>query len=602
MNAWLLRRWCKVLTRLRQDQHGAVALTYLLCLPLIFIMLLAPIDFIRYSLAQSKLQNALDAAVISAGRRLDTYDPKVAEQKVEWRDDAIGYFYSNMPKAYLGATILAPEISYSEEKSELNVSIGQLITMRVEGSLPLLVTGLIKKAAFGLAAENEALRKTRSDLEVVLALDNSGSMDDQSGVGGTRMDVLKASSKRLVDTLFSAANREVAGFAKSEVNIGVVPFTGTVRVDNERGMRWANATWLLRPEIKLKENYLKNLWTGCLAEPRGDWSKAHPLPPQVLSPTAEFQPLFMTYSFYFSPKLSKKSSISKIINFDATSDAAWYDRRVFANISNDGRQVKVNLAVEQEYCTQAMLNFLNDKQSEIKAGIDRMSSYGDTGVPVGLLWAWRMLAPAWRGERGWGDEELPQDPAPGRLNKIIVLLSDGENSPIVQNYSEGYNYHYAAAKFQLTYEYQQCGGRSCKTRSRGETVMVSIPPFRQCPVNPLKMYDPTAITPESMQADCSASVDTDIGYDSGGYNNGTKLTASAYDGYMSALCSAVKNDGNGIKIYTVTLGDNVGAAGTSIMRKCSSGAGYYFDAKNVGDLPGIFAAIAGSLTELRLAK
>lgn len=613
----VLKRFLLVLQR---DQRGAVTLTYLLCFPVILLALLGSIDFIRYSMAQSKLQNALDTAVISAGRNLDTFTPVPtgSDEEVKWRADAISYFFSNMPQGFLGSSVSeqSVDIIYREETDASgNATGGQLVSMSATGTLPLLVTGMIDRTAFNLSAQNEAVRRTRSDIEMVLALDNSGSMD-YSG----RMATLKTSSSQLVATLFNSAVDE-NGVAQNQVDIGLVPFTGTVRIgDKAQALKWLNADWVKDSKVKIS-NYIQNIWSGCIAEPAGTWSNNHPMPAKVWTPDAAFQPLFLTYSYNYSPFKNEENTDKKLtdlIDFGEPSEKS-YDRRLWAEIEESSNTIRVNLAVESEYCTEAPTSFLTSNPNVINNSINRMYPYGDTGVPVGLLWAWRMLSPQWRGEQGWGSDVMPRDPVPGRLKKVIVLLSDGDNRPLVNNWSDGYSESEGRydvdkniAKYSLVYHYQQ----GINTETATETdLSFTIPAFRQCPVNPLKMYDPLdpPLTNDDYDACVSFPVeDTDIGYHTGytQYKHSPgederrgKLSSSAYNGFMSELCEEVKKDGNDIKIYSITLlGKDMTNASINVMRNCASGANYYYNTDNVAQLPAVFAAIAGSLTELRLTE
>lgn len=602
-----MRSLSDLIAALRRDERGAVALTYLLLLPLIVLMLIGSLDFIRYSTAQGKLQNALDAAVISAGRRLDTFTPTSGSaDETQWKQETASYFTSNVPDGYLNSTIAAANlnIGYNDERDASGFITIQYVAMNISASLPLLTTGLMERASFPLAAANKAERRARSDLEVVLAMDNSGSMAYSS-----RMVTLKSAAKQLVASLFKAADSGEDDVAKNEIDIGIVPFTGTVRIgDKEQALKWLNASWLTNSIVKIKANYLQNIWSGCIAEPAMTES---PMPADVLTPDDGFQPLFLTYSYDYTP--SGKTP-TELVSFDAPSSPQTYDRRVWAEIK--GSAIRVHLAVESEYCTEAPAIFLSADQDKIDSAIDSMESYGDTGVPVGLLWAWRMLSPEWRGERGWGDDVMPRDPAVN-LSKIIVLLSDGDNRPLVNNwsygYSEGSDIHAShtanIAKYSLVYKYKQ---GDTELQATENDLSLTIPKFRQCPVNPLKMYDPLDPPATSVDNDACLSLadaDTDIGYHTG-YNSSWykedlrrgKLTTSAYDGFMGVLCQRVKNDGNDIKVYTITLSTDVSANGVSVMRNCASGTNYYYSAENVADLPAVFDAIANSLTELRLTE
>ena len=170
------------------------------------------------------------------------------------------------------------------------------------------------------------------------------------------------------------------------------------------------------------------------------------------------------------------------------------------------------------------------------------------------------------------------------------------------------------------YEYQECDdGDKCPPQWSEKNIPdINIPPFRQCPVDALKMYAQLSVTPPMTIDPVCTQAATDIGYHTG-YSTREDhdewdskkrededkargwLSVSAYDGFMKVLCQNVKKDGNGIRIYTVTLGNEVSDEGKKLMKGCASGD-HYYNTENVGDLPATFADIASSLTKLRLIE
>ena len=67
-------------------QRGSVTLMFLFSMTSIMLSLLAAIDIMRYNLVQSRLQSALDAAVLAAGRNLGNLgdSPSQSSQQA-WR-------------------------------------------------------------------------------------------------------------------------------------------------------------------------------------------------------------------------------------------------------------------------------------------------------------------------------------------------------------------------------------------------------------------------------------------------------------------------------------------------------------------------------------
>ncbi|MEZ0263004.1 MAG: hypothetical protein ACAH80_18510, partial [Alphaproteobacteria bacterium] len=79
-------------------------------------------------------------------------------------------------------------------------------------------------------------------------------------------------------------------------------------------------------------------------------------------------------------------------------------------------------------CAQEMTSLTNN-ESTILDGIESMEAVGNTIIPLGLQWGWRMLSPEWRGE--WGGtmnaNNLPLDYNTPTMNKVIILMTDGDN-------------------------------------------------------------------------------------------------------------------------------------------------------------------------------
>lgn len=591
--------------RLRRDQRGAVALTFLATSTLMLGGAFGAIDLVRYNVAQGRLQNALDAAVISAGRNLSTQTPVEGSDDAEaWMSHARGFFSSNMPDGYMGSSISSGDvvIGYREERPDGYLT-GQFIDMSVRGDLPLISTGFMKISSVALAASNEAVRRTRNDMEVVMALDNSGSMDWDSP---KRITVLKEAAKDLTATVLGASN--VPG-GSQRVYIGLVPFTDVVNVRDYA----LDGGWLDYPPAQF--NYIHNQWSGCIAEPApaggANWTSSNQLPAQVLSPGAPFRPLHLTYSYLYSPLPGGAVLVGENpIEFKTRTLSR--DRRISA--VQEGNSFRVNIAMDSQYCLDGKARFLSNNEAAIGTAIDAMTPYGGTGVPVGLQWAWRMLHPNWQG--AWGPADMPRDPEDGSLSKVIVLLSDGENAPV----SDGRRQTTGNTRFdyEMTYRYSRTWTENgaciryflwfCveyEQIERSEEVVATSHDdrtqgsFYQCPAAGLRVLDPTYATDADVGRAASGC---NHARNSIGYGGSNMQSEAAYDAYMAQLCHNVKNDGNEIKIYTVTLGEDVPASSRTLMRNCASGPSYYFNAQNVNDLPDVFASIAGALTELRLTQ
>jgi hypothetical protein len=70
--------------------------------------------------------------------------------------------------------------------------------------------------------------------------------------------------------------------------------------------------------------------------------------------------------------------------------------------------------------------------------------------------------------------------------------------------------------------------------------------------------------------------------------------------WTTEACNQAKS--KGIKVYTMTFGTEVPPATAQLIRDCSSGEGFHFDASNGDQLEQAFGQIATSLSKLYLSQ
>ncbi|RMF00719.1 MAG: VWA domain-containing protein, partial [Alphaproteobacteria bacterium] len=197
--------------RFVDDRRGSVLLLFSLSLVAILAFTGGAIDFGNAHRMRSKLQNALDAAALAAGREFDRGGSKTAAQEV-----ALRVFQANM-----GANARSQSITLNIADS------GGVITASAQTSVETFFLGILGMEALPVGATSQ-VTLAGGKMEVVLVLDNSGSM------GGARLRALKRAAKQLTQTLFGANPKHDA------VRIGVVPFAASVNV----GPANANASWM----------------------------------------------------------------------------------------------------------------------------------------------------------------------------------------------------------------------------------------------------------------------------------------------------------------------------------------------------------------------
>lgn len=85
-------------------------------------------------------------------------------------------------------------------------------------------------------------------------------------------------------------------------------------------------------------------------------------------------------------------------------------------------------------CPSAEVLPLTAEKSTVQAAINGLSAGGNTRTDIGMAWGWRVLSPQWRGL--WGDASLPMDYDRPLMDKAVIIMTDGENTPWLSGDSE----------------------------------------------------------------------------------------------------------------------------------------------------------------------
>ena len=331
-----------------------------------------------------------------------------------------------------------------------------------------------------------------TSVKVVLAIDTSGSMtlnldggDTHSGASGpaagrdcpsnsnavecSRMEIVKRAASNLVGILKPGA--------KTRVEIGIVPWHTQVRLDTATADAWEHKQWARYPTRRRYEvPYLNcnrsdsktctNLpdaseealpaiaedWMGCLNESRlGTVGSTAALPAldDLFTPPSQnhfaqsYFPEGFGYDYRcknpddsdFPPDLKFQICYVAEPDPDATpSQVYWSDtpaanalnRRLFESGVYWLRSPRAPQSYSCPSNTSPILPLRTDAQ-EITDAIEAISSVGRlTYSALGVLWGQRLLLPSWQG--AWGAGADPDAPAGDAVRKVIVLLTDGEDT------------------------------------------------------------------------------------------------------------------------------------------------------------------------------
>lgn len=396
---------------------------------------------------------------------------------------ATKYFNVNFPPGFMNATVIGPAVTIGPNQEN--------VTITASASIPTTLVSLLGFSDLVVSARTVVNRENRG-MELVLILDNTGSMNS-----GGKIQALKTAATDLINILY--------GSDETHPNfwIGLVPYVTTVNVGAQHD------DWLELPPV----GFAPDNWKGCMrARLDGDFDLTDE-PPAI----RRFDPyLYASAPDNIWPEIVPPSS-------------NW------GSVPGKGP----NLG-----CPDPVLPLTAEK-STVQAAVDAMRPWmvGGTLGNLGLVWGWRALSPNWRGLWG-GDLSLPLDYGEPLTDKVVVMLTDGQNQLWDHHTSgpEGWDYN-----------------------------GYSIPPG-----------------PE------------DANYNSYGRLKNPPWTATTVkdwiDNRMSVVCESMK--AQGIIIFTITFqGGN-----EDLFRNCATSPQHYFNSPTNADLQIAFRSIGQVLSNLRLAE
>jgi Flp pilus assembly protein TadG len=411
--AWKRARYC-------QDQQGTVAVFFAISLAVLAPLTLGVLDISSTSSQRAQLQDALDAATLSAARSDAATSAEV---------DTVG------------DTSLSANLNLQSDASLVasNFAIsGETVVGYAEVSPAAIASGLWPHET--LKAHTTVVR-ANDRLEIALVLDNTGSM------AGVKLATLKTASKNLIAKLEDAAARS------NEVNplkIALVPFSMTVRVQgntpttaydpvSHSGQEFPN--WL-DPEGKahvaagagndifdvqtdrfaMLKQMANQPWGGCIEARRAPYD-IQETEPSAANPQSMFVP-------FFWPDEPDASAgfIGYPNNYlsDATNSPSWKAREI-----NSAKYVVAPISGNQSGsgyaygpnggCNLQPVVRLTNNTGAIKTAIDHMVAVGDTNIPLGMMWGWHALTP----NAPFADGSSYTTP---QLRKVIILMTDGANT------------------------------------------------------------------------------------------------------------------------------------------------------------------------------
>lgn len=581
----------KCSARLIRGDSGAVTVVFAICGSLMMVTMAIALDSIQGAMVGARLTSAEDVTALSAAQDSARYVTTVGTDLANWQKDVKAYFQANLPSGTGNFSMTNANITATMADA---VGGGRTISVHATGTLQFLLpinlpwvggsTPQQEPTTEQLTATDAALYVPPGSLEVVMVLDNTGSMADVVD-GQSKIDGLKSAANDLVTAIFQKSN--------ANSYIGIVPFRTTVNVS---GALSASGNWL-SPKFSYNSNGMSMAatdsthpgWAGCAVEPRDGNGYLYP---EAYSPASSTK--FTPYYYNVPPSGLALRKFTTDCSSSSTTTATYIGLPFTKGLSGGGiNACGVTPAgtglgttydtakgvstgswnpTQNSDCIDTPVTFLTQNATTLTTAINSMNPSGSTIIPTGILWGWRMLSSTWSqaiaGTSGWisTDKTLPRPETTPGLNRVMIVLTDGENQVGNAGYLPNDLYFNG-----LTGVGSKSVSAPTVTRTDGSSLS-----------NGTMDSSETYALPSSGTGN-SADVNT----------------------FQLAACQAIKN--SGVTIYALTFGDvsNVAAA---TMTACATptdsttGQTYYYHAPNGAALQGIFQQIANNLGTLRLTQ
>lgn len=381
------------LRKLHENEEGSFIIIFAFTVLILIGVTGAALDFARGHLLKSELTSAVDAAALAGG---------AAANSENLQEIIVKYFNANFPQGYLGATTNPPEFILSDD--------GDVLTVKASANLDYSLLSVFIDGQMEVAAFTEVTLEKRG-LEIVLVMDNTGSMLSNNQIGA-----MKHAALGLIDILYGD-NNEV-----DDLYVGLVPYVASVNVGKQYTGWIGNLN---------QGDFYPSTWKGCVSArdltdktptEGGKWN-VYRWPSQYNLGNAGHNRWICSNCNNNNLWPRSSTGSSSLIWRNGFGDCPGY--RCWINENNSARDAGGG---PNKSCASPITPLTTEK-STIVAGINAMESWADGGTlsDVGLAWGWRVISPEWKGLWDGVDAEQPFDYDEQLIDKVVVLLTDGNN-------------------------------------------------------------------------------------------------------------------------------------------------------------------------------
>jgi Flp pilus assembly protein TadG len=377
-----------------KDARGNLAITTAVASLPIMAMVGLAVDYSMASRYQTRLQNAVDSATLAAG--IDMTRMSDAEIAAVVND-------------YLQANL--------DERDHGQVKNVAVETNRAALSLKVTVDGAFDTSFAAIIGINElpykgvaSIQRNDSGLEAVLVLDNTASMLEEA-----KLDGLKAAASSFVTLLHDNA---VSG---NVPKVAIVPFSNYVNVGGDN----RNAAWMSVPDDETKQvcGMTRDVVSksGCTTQTGTGYNDGSPYTYNYETCTNyEYGPEYQTC--WQETKTWHGCAGSRDYPLNLKDES--YGTRIPGIM--DGSTVN--------YLCPSRITELTTDKNELLNQISAMQAVGNTYIPSGVVWGWRVIS----SKVPFAGGATPAEVASGKVRKALILMTDGQNT-LSKNPSDEYH-------------------------------------------------------------------------------------------------------------------------------------------------------------------
>ncbi len=297
---------------------GVVAVIVALTMVPLLLAIGASIDIGRGYLVKQRLLQATDAAGLAIAAGID--------------DDSTNAELTAILDSFLAANF--PNDSDGTISSSSYSYVGSTVTVTAAVSVNTAFMKIANINTLNVSASS-VVERQEDNLEVVLVLDNSGSMS------GSKLTALKEASDSLIDILFGSSA------TSTQVKIGLVPFSNNVNIGTSNTAYMTDTT---------SDDWGTTSWEGCvMAQTTNDEDTKDDV-------TGSWDPMYWADD----------------------SNNNWY--------YSGGYHISSS-RTPNKYCIDTAITPLTNVKATLTTAIDAMVANGGTHINWGAVWGWRVISP-----------------------------------------------------------------------------------------------------------------------------------------------------------------------------------------------------------------